>query len=255
MANPNAGRFVWHELLTTDAAASTKFYEGLFGWNVQEMPMGSLGTYRLFSNGDKQVAGSMPPPAGVPAGWLVYVGSEDPDQSCAKIRELGGKVLTPPVDVPGIVRFSVAVDPQGAAVGVLKGLGATAADPPYEGPPRLGTFCWDELHTKDTSAAGKFYGAVFGWTGKVGADDPMKYWHWMNAGKEIGGMMGLMSPHALPHWLGYVAVADVDASCRKARELGATVVMEPMDVPHVGRFGVVRDPTGATVALFRSAQT
>jgi predicted enzyme related to lactoylglutathione lyase len=144
------------------------------------------------------------------------------------------------------------MDPQGAAIGVIKGLGPNANEPPYEGPPRPGTFCWDELHTKDQAAAGKFYGAVFGWTGKVGTD-AMKYWHWMQGGKDIGGMMNLMAPDVPPHWLAYVAVTDVDASCRNARELGATVVLEPMDVPKVGKFAVVQDPTGAAVALYRSA--
>jgi predicted enzyme related to lactoylglutathione lyase len=255
MANPNAGRFVWHELMTTDAAKAARFYEELFGWKTQEAPMGEMGTYRLFLNGDKQVAGSMAAPPGAASSWLVYVGSEDPDASSATIQQLGGKVLVPPTDVPGIVRFSVAVDPQGATFGVLKGLGPSADSPPYEGPPLPGTFCWDELHTKDQAAAGKFYGAVFGWTGKVGADDPMKYWHWVCAGKDIGGMMDLMSPNLPPHWLAYVAVTDVDVSCRKARESGANVVMEPMEVPKVGKFAVIRDPTGATIALFRSGRT
>jgi predicted enzyme related to lactoylglutathione lyase len=253
MANPNAGRFTWHELMTTDGAAAAKFYEALLGWKVQEMPMGAMGTYRLFMQGDQRVAGSMSGPPGVPSNWLVYVGSEDPDATCAKIKELGGKVVMPPTDVPGIVRFSVAMDPQGAAFGVIKGLGAGADDPPYDGPARIGTFVWDELHTKDQAAAGKFYGAIFGWTGKVGENDPMKYWHWVNAGKDVGGMMTLMAPNVPPHWLPYVAVSDVDASCKKAKDLGAKVVMEPMDIPKVGKFGVIQDPTGAAIALYRSA--
>jgi uncharacterized protein len=254
MANPNSGRFTWHELMTTDPAKAKKFYEGLLGWKVEDVPMGAMGTYHLLLQGDQRVAGAMAAPPGTPSSWLTYVGSEDPDATCAKIKELGGKVLVPPTDVPGMVRFSVAMDPQGAAFGVLKGLGPDANNPPPEGPPRIGTFVWDELHTKDQQAAGKFYGAVFGWTGKVAEGDPMKYWHWMNAGKDIGGMMDLMVPNVPPHWLAYLAVSDVDASTKKARDLGAKVVMEPMDVPKVGKFGVITDPTGAAVALFRSAR-
>jgi predicted enzyme related to lactoylglutathione lyase len=121
-------------------------------------------------------------------------------------------------------------------------------------PPAPSTFVWDELHTKDQAAAGKFYSQVFGWTGKVGEGDPMKYWHWMNAGQDIGGMMDLMSPHAPPHWLAYLGVADVDASTAKVRELGGKVHMEPMDIEKVGKFSVVEDPTGAHFALFRSAR-
>jgi uncharacterized protein len=253
MANPNTGRFTWHELMTTDPVKAVKFYESLLGWKTQEVPMGAMGTYRLFLNGDKQIAGAMPAQGGAPSHWLVYVASENPDESCAKVKELGGKILVPPTDVPGTVRFSVAMDPQGAAFGILKGLGPNANDPPYDGPPRIGTFCWDELHTKDQAAAGKFYGSIFGWTGKVAPDDPMKYWHWQNAGKDIGGMMDLQVPNVPPHWLAYIAVSDVDASCKKAKDLGAKVVMEPMEIPKTGKFGVIQDPTGAAVALFRSA--
>jgi predicted enzyme related to lactoylglutathione lyase len=253
MANPNNGRFSWHELMTTDPVKATKFYEALFGWKTEDVPMGPMGTYRLLTMGETRVAGAMPAQGGMPSAWLVYVGSEDPDATCAKIKELGGKVLVPPTDVPNTVRFSVAMDPQGAVVGVLKGLGPSANDPPYDGPPRIGTFCWDELHTKDQEAAAKFYSAIFGWTGFAG-EDAMKYWHWKNAGKDIGGMMTLMAPNTPPHWLAYVAVSDVAASTKKAKELGAKVHMEPMDVPKVGIFSVIADPTGAALALFRSAR-
>jgi predicted enzyme related to lactoylglutathione lyase len=254
MANPNDGRFTWHELMTTDAAKAATFYGALLGWKVEEVPMGPMGTYRLFLQGDQRVGGAMAAPPGTPSNWLAYVGADNPDATCAQIRELGGKILVPPTDVPGMVRFAVAMDTLGAAFGVLKGLGAGANDPLPEGPPRIGTFCWDELHTTDQAAAGKFYGAIFGWTGKVAPEDPMKYWHWMHAGKDIGGMMNLMRPNVPPNWAAYIAVSDVDASCRKAKELGARIAMEPMDIPHVGKFGVIEDPTGAFVALFRSAR-
>jgi predicted enzyme related to lactoylglutathione lyase len=252
MANPNDGRFTWHELTSTDPARAAKFYEHLLGWTVHEVDMGPGGTYRLFKHGERQVGGGMAAPPGVPSHWLVYVGAENIDATVARIPELGGKVIVPPTTVPDMVRFAVAMDPQGAAFGVLKGLGPGADAPMPE--PENGTFCWDELHTKDQAAAGKFYGSIFGWTGKVAENDPMKYWHWMHAGKDIGGMMDLMSPHAPPHWLAYLAVADVDAKTAKVRELGGKVHMEPMDIEKVGKFSVVEDPTGAHFALFRSAR-
>ena len=53
-----------------------------------------------------------------------------------------------------------------------------------------------------------------------------------------------------PSWLGYVSVASVDESITKAIELGATVCVEPSDIPGIGRFAVFADPTGATIAIF-----
>jgi len=240
--------------MTSDPAASAKFYQGLFGWTVQEHDMGPMGTYRLFTSGDRQVGGCMKAPPGVPSHWLTYVGAEDCDATTKKAEGLGAKIMVPPTTVPDMVRFAIAMDPQGASFGILQGIGPGADQPPYDGPPIVGTFCWDELHTKDQDAAGKFYASLFGWTGKVGEGDPMKYWHWMHNGKDIGGMMTLMQPGVPPNWLAYIAVSDVDASTKKVSDLGGKVLMPAMDIPKVGKFSVVADPTGAAFALFRSAR-
>ena len=54
-------------------------------------------------------------------------------------------------------------------------------------------------------------------------------------------------------WLTYVHVKDVDERTAKAKELGATVAMPAMDIPQIGRFSVIMDPTGAAIALFKGA--
>jgi predicted enzyme related to lactoylglutathione lyase len=254
MANPNIGRFTWHELMMKDAKASVRFYQELFGWKVSEMPMGGHGTYYMFAQGESPVCGGMVlEQKGIPSHWLTYVGVEDADATAAKIKSNGGQILVPPTEVPNMVRFIVATDPQGAAFGAVKDLSPRAGMPAQEGPPAPGTFCWDELHTKDQDAAAKFYSTVFGWTGKTGKDDPMKYWHWMNQSKDIGGMMTLQMPNVPPHWLGYIATANVDASTAKAKELGGKELVPAMEVEKVGRFSVIADPEGAAFALFRSA--
>jgi predicted enzyme related to lactoylglutathione lyase len=253
MSNPNTGRFVWHELVTSDPSAAATFYASLFGWSVKENPMPSGGTYRMFSNGDLMVGGAMAAPPGVPSGWLVYVGVEDVDASAKKLSELGGTIMVPPTTVPDMLRFACGMDPQGAAFGLLKGIGPGSERPPYEGPPRPGSFCWDELHTRDVAGAKKFYGAVLGWTGYAG---DMDYWHLTNAGKEIGGMTSFLGgPNVPPHWLAYVAVADVDGVTKKVETLGGNVLVTPTDIPKVGRFSVVQDPTGAVFSPFRSARS
>ena len=254
MANPNTGRFNWHELMSSDVDKALSFYKSLFGWTTEGMDMGPMGTYHILKAGDVGVGGAMSGPPNVPSHWLTYVGSEDPDKAVAQIKELGGKVVVPPTDVPGMVRFAIVQDAEGAHFGVLKSLGPNANDPPYDGPPRVGTFVWDELYVKDPAAAAKFYGKVFGWTGKTNKEDTMQYWHWQNAGKDIGGMMALPRPEVPPHWMGYIAVTDVDASTAKVKSLGGDVIMPAMDIEKVGKFSIVKDPSGAHFALFRSAR-
>jgi uncharacterized protein len=255
MANPNAGRFTWHELISTDAVTATKFYTGLFGYVVDEMPAGQMGTYRIFKLGDIAIGGVLQAPTGVPSHWLVYVGVQDTDATAKKISSLGGRLTVSPTTVPDMLRFACATDANGGApFGIITGLGAGANAPPYDGPTRLGTFCWDELHTRDLEGAKKFYGALFGWSGKSGEGE-MPYWHWTRDGKEIGGMTQHMGgPGVPPHWLGYLAVSDVDATTKKAETLGGKVLLPTMDIPKVGTFSVVQDPTGAVFSPFRSAR-
>jgi uncharacterized protein len=252
MANVNTGRFNWHELVTTDAVAATAFYTSLFGATVVENPMPGGGTYRMLRQGDVMVGGIMAAPPGTPSGWLVYVNVDDVDGTAKRIAALGGKIMVPPTTVPDMLRFACATDPQGAAFGILKGMGPEADKPLYDGPPRPGTFCWDELNTTDVEGAKRFYSDVFGWESKGGDRD---YWHWRNAGKEIGGMMPVPSPNVPPHWLAYVAVWDVDETTKKAGALGAKVLMPGMEIPNVGKFSVVQDPTGGLFSPFRSARS
>jgi len=253
MSNPMRGRFAWHELMTTDPKAAKVFYTELCGWSTKDMDMGPMGTYTLFNAGEIGVGGMMKAQDGMPSNWLVYVGADDADATMKKIGAQGGKTLVPPTDVPDMVRFAIATDPQGAAFGVLKPLGPRANDPVPDNQGVENTFCWDELHTTDPKAAAAFYSTIFSWTGKVGDNDPMQYWHWQNDGKDIGGMMKLMMPNVPPHWLAYVAKKDVDAATKRVSSLGGKVMMEPMDIQKAGRFSVVQDPAGGTFALYQSA--
>jgi predicted enzyme related to lactoylglutathione lyase len=255
MANPSTGRFCWHELVTTDLTAATKFYAELLGWTFRDNPSPGGGTYRTFSLGEAIVGGAMVAPAGVPSGWLVYVAVDDADSAVKKVAELGGRVMVPATTVPDMLRFACALDPQGAPFGILQPLGEGAPRQPHAGPATQGAFCWDELHTKDMAAAKRFYGGLFGWTGKGEADGGEAYWHWRLADREIGGMTSQMgAPNVPPHWLAYVAVSDVDAITKKVAELGGRELMPAMEIPKVGRFSVVQDPTGAVFSPFRSAR-
>jgi predicted enzyme related to lactoylglutathione lyase len=46
-------------------------------------------------------------------------------------------------------------------------------------------------------------------------------------------------------------VEDVDATVARALELGASAVLEGMDVPEVGRVAVLRDPQGAMFGIIK----
>lgn len=122
-----------------------------------------------------------------------------------------------------------------------------------------GTICWAELATKDLDAAKTFYTELFGWTLKSG-DTPnvecaesatMNYTEIVAGGRPVGGMYQITeSMGGMPsNWSTYVSVDDVDASAKRVEELGGSIVMPPMDIPQVGRFSVIKDPSGGTIAI------
>ena len=118
--------------------------------------------------------------------------------------------------------------------------------------PANGAFCWNELATTDLEAAQNFYKTLLGWEIKENPPaNGMVYNEIVAGGQHVGGIykMGPEFGQTPSHWMAYVAVDDVDAKARQVWELGGKVCVPPTDIPNVGRFCVVNDPTGATVAL------
>jgi predicted enzyme related to lactoylglutathione lyase len=115
------GAFSWFELLTTDVSASKDFYGKVFGWKLENHPMGE-GDYFVVENDDEQVAGIMKKPekaAAVPPYWSVYVAVDDVDAVADKATENGGTLVVPPRDIPTIGRFCTFTDPQGAYISAI----------------------------------------------------------------------------------------------------------------------------------------
>ncbi|MGC3992338.1 MAG: VOC family protein [Chthoniobacteraceae bacterium] len=65
----------------------------------------------------------------------------------------------------------------------------------------------------------------------------------------FGGVMAVPAPGVPPHWLNYVMVANLEASVAKAKELGASVCLEPMSIGQAGRIAIIVDPQGASIGL------
>jgi uncharacterized protein len=105
-----------------------------------------------------------------------------------------------------------------------------------------------ELHTHDPEKARKFYSALFDWKLE---DVPGMDYTLVNVGEGTGGgMMKSPMPDAIPQWVPYVLVENIEASTEKARSLGAKVLSDVTEVPDMGRFTMLLDPTGAAFALW-----
>ena len=116
--------------------------------------------------------------------------------------------------------------------------------------PKHGTFCWNELITSDTGKAGEFYSKLLGWKQEPFPGE-MPYTMFKAGDTSAGGMMGKTPEMGdIPsHWMAYITVDDVDASAKQAEELGGKICVPPSDIPGVGRFTLIIDPTDAMVGL------
>jgi uncharacterized protein len=114
-----------------------------------------------------------------------------------------------------------------------------------------GTFCWNEMMTRDVEGTKRFYQSTIGWSFEA---MPMvgggTYWVASFGGKPVAGMFSLTSPayDGVPEsWMSYLAVDDVDARVAKALKAGAKLMKPIFDVPNVGRIAILMQPGGAGV--------
>ena len=119
------GGWLWNECVTQDEKKALAFYEKVFGYTHDAMPMqspgGGHGTYYVLKKGDAGRGGIMKcPMPGVPSHWLPYAAVNDCDASLAQAKKLGAKEMVPATDIPNIGRFAVFTDPLGAALAVMK---------------------------------------------------------------------------------------------------------------------------------------
>jgi predicted enzyme related to lactoylglutathione lyase len=117
------GHFCWNELLTEDQLGAQKFYCGVFGWTVGEMPMADGSTYYIFKCGDRDTAGMMrkPPEVPIPAAWLTYIRVDNVAATVAKAKELGATICAEPLAVPEVGTFAVLMDPAQGTFAVFQG--------------------------------------------------------------------------------------------------------------------------------------
>ena len=249
------GSFCWNELATRDTAAATTFYTRLFSWESHEQAVpGMDAPYKMMRLAGEDIAGMYDMAGqhfeGVPPHWMNYVHVEDVDAVAAKVEPAGGKLLFPPMDIPGVGRMAAFADPEGAAISVFQE-GERKARPDMG--QAHGSFCWGELYTNDPEAATAFYTEVLPWDGHRKDDGPMPYTEWLVGDQSVGGMMKIDPSFGPipPHWLTYMAVDDCDACVARAVELGGTPKMPAMDIEGVGRFALLDDPSGATFAVIK----
>jgi len=112
------------EIIARDSNRANQFYSSLFGWTIE--PTGDAATgmiYGMVNTGVKMGinGGIGQTQAGGAPGVMFYVQVEDVQSHLERAVALGGRVVIPPTDVPGMVTFARFADTEGNIVGIVKG--------------------------------------------------------------------------------------------------------------------------------------
>ncbi len=116
----------WSELMTPDTDAATAFYGGLFGWEPQTSDTEGMRHYTSFHTGGGQAAAGMlaitEEMGPMPPNWMAYFQVADCSAYEAKAQGLGAQPIVPTTEIPGVGKFAVIHDPQGAVLGLFEPL-------------------------------------------------------------------------------------------------------------------------------------
>jgi len=237
--------------MTYEPKGSSAFYKKLLNWDCKDMPMEHTPDkkYYMFNEpGGKHFCGMVRPHEGGPLpAWIPYVSVKSAKETAAKAGKAGAKVMIPVSDV-GAGVLAMFEDPQSAIFAIWES--KKEEDSNY----KAEQFCWDVLATSDTDAAWEFYSKVFPNWELVGDLKLLR----MKGTKEPWG--GIIKEDSPPAWCVHMKVSNVDATVKKAKSLGAKVVVEPCDVPDIpmlptGRLSVISDPYGAVFGMLDLKKT
>jgi predicted enzyme related to lactoylglutathione lyase len=245
----NPSRVIWYELMTTDPEGAARFYTKAMGWRFGG-PTGGPIDYRMIEAAAGPVAGllTLPPGAresGLDPGWFLYLDVPDVDAETAAIAAVGGTVLMPASDVPGVGRFSLIADPWGACLYLMT---PTGEGPSISHNSRIeGHGAWHELHTKDGAKSFDFYTGRFGWEadGSVDMGPQMGLYRLFKIGDVQSGGIMTDPGAARPYWAVYFLVGDIDAAAARITKAGGRVLFGPQAVPGDGYVVTAQDPEGA----------
>lgn len=247
---PLTGKFIWHDLVTTDLEADKRFYSGLFGWSYEQRRGPNGNTYTLVKSGDRFVAGMVaeqrPKDGSDISRWLGYLSVPDVGLALAQNDRAGGETVVGPLDISDFVRVAAITDPQGAVLGLAQ---SNIGDPDDSQAGKPGTVVWDELLASNPATAASFYKALAGYKVDVLQRNGGEYTMLIADGVKRAGMLENPLDGVDPLWLTYFGVQDVMAATARVGGLGGRVLLAPAVDIRDGKLAIVVGPSGALLAL------
>ena len=243
----DAGRFVWHDLMTENMASSQTFYRLAFGWEFQTIREAEP-AYAVIKYASEYIGGMVTvkrrDPAEPVSQWLSYIAVNDPDAAVRAATAEGARVLKAPFDVANVGRAAIIADPQGAPVGF-----ARFSKPRPDHMPVAGAWLWADYVATDTAAAMAFYGKIVGYGNEQVENQGNAVYHVLTLGKPRAGLFKNPFEGVRANWLPYILVDDPADLATRVQQLGGTILVAPRPDLRKGTLAIVADPGGAVIAL------
>jgi uncharacterized protein len=237
----HSGKFVWHDLLTSDLENAKTFYGSLFGWTFNEVD-----DYTVVLHKGKAIAGMVQlKTASRPkqnARWLASLSVADVEKATAAATAAGGVVLEGPNVIENRGRYALVRDPGGAQVVLLRAISGDPEDSVAE----IGAWLWDELWTDDTTAAIHFYRNIAGYNTIA---DNSGYNIAVNQETWRAGIRPIVIKDMRPLWIPVIRVHDPEAIAKQAETLGGHILITPSQTDGSAPAALIADPTGGVVMV------
>jgi len=244
-----AGEIYWFALETEDPFTAIRFYQGLFGW---EIDTGPTGNFLMRRNGTPfasiaQIEDRIPNVS--ESTWLAAINVVDVKKAVATAKSLGASIRTDVTELPGWGRFALLQDLDGAPLILAQPQRPLGGNLGYSG------WRWAELWSHDPPKARSFYTKVIGYKPQELKPGGQPYTVFDTDGKHRAGLMKLEQKEIPARWMPYVGVSDLKGILVRVWQNGGKVLREPaeIDKPAAGanRVALIADPTGGALFLYQ----
>lgn len=231
------GKFIWHDLVTSDVVTAKSFYGQLFNWTFKQR-----GRYTIVSLNDKRVGGILDIQPKTQerhvSRWISSLSVPDIDQAASVVLANGGKVHKGPENIGDRGWVALVSDPQGAQLSLIH----TKNGDPSDGPIADGFWLWHELWTNNPNDSVVFYQELAGYS----ADEELGSYLILTAeDKWRAGIRNLFNQAIEQRWVPVIKVNDVRVMSALAKQLGGKVLIEPENPDYIDQVALLADPSGA----------
>ena len=246
------GTFFWNELRTRDLEVAIKFYESVLGWTFENEASNPNSEYWVAKSGGMPAAGLIEIDdkdwKGIPSHWFSYIAVDDVNKRAELVQPNHGALFGDLFNIPDIGRVALLEDSCGATLSFMTpNIPDDAMQGDWDMSP-YGKFFWNELMTTEVDSAKKFYGATLGWTfDQVPSATGGDYWVARSGSNHAAGifeMVGIEYKGIPSNWFSYIAVKDIEESCKLVTKNRGKLMKPVFEVADVGKFGIIEDSAG-----------